>query len=97
MTLKFARSLHSHLSLICACRFPESGGSAIYLCGSGDQGLPFIASQRRQYNDSDLETEAEMPPTDNIIAKDILRKLKPKERKRQDVINGKKTDFMSRF
>jgi len=55
--------------------------------GVTDPGLSFIAS-RRQYDDSDLETEPEMPPTDTIIAKDILRKLKPKERKRQDVING---------
>ena len=68
------------------CRISDGGVSD--LAGVGDQqGLAFIPS-RRQYDDSDLETEPEMPPTDTIIAKEVYKKLKPKERKRQDVING---------
>lgn len=44
----------------------------------------------RYYDDSDFETEAELPPLTASIPKDVLRKLKPKEKKRQDVINGTK-------
>lgn len=38
--------------------------------------------------DSDLEVEESMPPLDNVIRKDLLRKMKPKEKKLQEVING---------
>jgi hypothetical protein len=38
-------------------------------------------------NDPDFETEPELPPLEMVIPKDMLRKLKPKEKKRQDVIN----------
>ena len=44
--------------------------------------------QRHHHDDSDFEAEIELPPLDTIIPKDILRKLKPKEKKRQDVLNG---------
>jgi len=42
-----------------------------------------------QFNDSDFETEAELPPLESFISKDILRKLKPKDKKWQEVVNGK--------
>lgn len=44
-------------------------------------------------NDSDLDTEADLPPLEAVIPRDMLRKLKPKEKKRQDVINGETTDI----
>jgi len=39
--------------------------------------------------DSDFETEAELPPLDSFISKDFLKKLKPKEKKWHEVVNGK--------
>lgn len=39
-------------------------------------------------NDSDFEVEAELPPLKEIFSEETYRKLKPKERKRQEVING---------
>jgi len=49
--------------------------------------LPFIYPLHH-YDDSDFETETDLPPLDAVISKDILKKMKPKEKKRQDVING---------
>ena len=40
-------------------------------------------------DDSDYDVENELPSLDASIPKDQLKKLKPKEKKRQDVINGK--------
>jgi len=42
-----------------------------------------------QYTDSDFETEAELPPLESIMPKDVFKKLKPKEKKWHDVVNGK--------
>jgi len=39
-------------------------------------------------DDPDFDSEAELPSLEAIIPKDSLRKLKPKEKKRQEVING---------
>lgn len=39
--------------------------------------------------DSDFETEADLPSLDSVIPKEHLKKMKPKEKKRQEVINGK--------
>ena len=41
------------------------------------------------YEDSDFETEPDPPDWRLAISQDDLARLKPKERKRQDVINGK--------
>lgn len=38
-------------------------------------------------NDSDLEVETEVPSLESILSWEVLRHLKPKEKKRQDVIN----------
>ena len=40
-------------------------------------------------NDSDFDVEAELPSLKVVLSEEVYRKLKPKERKRQDVINGK--------
>ncbi|XP_052805006.1 uncharacterized protein LOC128234667 isoform X6 [Mya arenaria] len=37
--------------------------------------------------DSDFEVEAELPSLKQVLGEDTVRKLKPKEKKRQDVIN----------
>ena len=37
--------------------------------------------------DSDLEVE-ELPPLKQVLGEDVCKKLKPKEKKRQEVING---------
>lgn len=38
--------------------------------------------------DSDLEVETEVPSLESMISWEILKHLKPKEKKRQEVING---------
>ena len=38
-------------------------------------------------NDSDFDVEAELPPLKEVLSEEVYRKLKPKEKKRQDVIN----------
>ncbi|VDM58603.1 unnamed protein product [Angiostrongylus costaricensis] len=38
-------------------------------------------------DDSDLELETEAPPLDQFVGWDVIRHLKPKEKKRQEVIN----------
>ena len=40
--------------------------------------------------DSDLEVE-ELPPLKQVLGEDVCKKLKPKEKKRQEVINGEST------
>jgi len=42
-----------------------------------------------QFADSDFETETELPPLESVISKEVFRKLKPKEKKWYDVVNGK--------
>jgi len=42
----------------------------------------------RVIDDPDFDTEVELPPLEAVIPKELLRKLKPKEKKRQEVING---------
>lgn len=39
--------------------------------------------------DSDLEVETEVPSLESMISWEILKHLKPKEKKRQEVINGR--------
>lgn len=39
--------------------------------------------------DSDFEIETEATPLEQLIGWDVIRHLKPKEKKRQEVINGK--------
>jgi hypothetical protein len=48
-------------------------------------------SQPRLLNDPEFETELELPNLETVIPKEQLRKLKPKEKKRQEVINGNVT------
>uniref|UniRef100_A0A183DEL1 Movement protein n=1 Tax=Gongylonema pulchrum TaxID=637853 RepID=A0A183DEL1_9BILA len=38
--------------------------------------------------DSDLEVETEVPPLESFVGWEVVRRLKPKEKKRQEVING---------
>lgn len=41
-------------------------------------------------DDSDIdEIEPQLPPIETFIRKEILRKLKPKEKKWQDLVNGR--------
>lgn len=47
-----------------------------------------IPKQAPIEEDSDLEVEESMPPLDSVIRKELLRKMKPKEKKLQEVING---------
>lgn len=39
-------------------------------------------------DDSDMEVETEAPPLEQLVGWDVIRHLKPKEKKRQEVING---------
>lgn len=47
-----------------------------------------LVSLRSLEDDKDLEIESDMPALETVIQKDVLKKLKPKEKKRQEVING---------
>lgn len=40
-------------------------------------------------DDSDMDVEPELPTLKQVLGEDTVRKLKPKEKKRQDVINGR--------
>jgi len=42
----------------------------------------------RMLDDPDFDTEVALPSLDAIIPNNLLRKLKPKEKKRLEVING---------
>lgn len=48
-------------------------------------------------DDSDFEVEPDLPTLKQVLGEDTVRKLKPKEKKRQDVINGTKTLFLATF
>lgn len=39
-------------------------------------------------NDSDIEAELDLPNWQKLVSHDQIKRLKPKERKRQDTING---------
>lgn len=43
--------------------------------------------------DSDLDVENEVPSLDSLFSWDVIKHLKPKEKKRQEVING--TNFIA--
>ncbi|XP_076438420.1 rho guanine nucleotide exchange factor 11-like isoform X2 [Babylonia areolata] len=45
-----------------------------------------LSSSRQAQDDSDLEVE-DLPPLKQVLGEDVLKKLKPKEKKRQEVIN----------
>jgi len=49
-----------------------------------------FASSRHKSDraDADMDVEPELPSLESIIPKEDLRKLKQKEKKRQEVING---------
>lgn len=49
---------------------------------------PAGAPQKSQNSDSDFDVETELPLLESVIPKELFRKLKPKEKKRQEVING---------
>ena len=68
-----------------------SGGAIDFMAPSESQPVvPTLPSTRyRRYSDSDIDdTEMELPALDTVIPKEFLRKLKPKERKWQEVVNG---------
>jgi len=50
--------------------------------------IPNKSVELRVLDDPDLDTKTELPPLEAVIPKECLRKLKPKEKKRQEVING---------
>lgn len=43
-------------------------------------------------DDSDLEVETDIPKLETIVGEDLMKHWKPKEKKRQEIING---DFYS--
>ena len=43
----------------------------------------------RVLDDSDFETEAELPSLDSFISRDILKKLNKNQKKWQELVNGK--------
>ncbi|XP_036358638.1 rho guanine nucleotide exchange factor 12-like isoform X6 [Octopus sinensis] len=57
-------------------------GSSDSPCNSND-----ADNEDPMVDDSDLEVEPELPHLTKVISEDLLRKMKPKEKKRQEVIN----------
>ena len=90
MTKKIIKSLYMcvcqhattfYHACVCVCEPPSSMESPSESCES---------MTPSQYDDSDLEVEAELPALKDSISESVLKKLKPKEKKRQEVLNGKK-------
>lgn len=52
------------------------------------QNTPPLPKTTQYHDDSDFEVEVELPSLDKVIPKEMLKKLKPKDKKRQDVLNG---------
>ena len=52
-----------------------------------------VAMATAAATDPELTIETDMPTLESIIATNVLRGLKKKERKRQDVINGKSSGY----
>jgi len=50
--------------------------------------IPNKSVHQRVLDDPDFHAEVELPPLEAVIPKELLRKLKPKEKERQKVING---------
>jgi hypothetical protein len=46
------------------------------------------ALMNAQQTDSDLDVEVDLPSLKSVLGDDVCKKLKPKEKKRQEVING---------
>ena len=69
-----------------------SGSSSLSQASSNEEEtrrmLEKIEQTALAEGDSDLEVETEVPPLESIISWEIIRHLKPKEKKRQEVING---------
>jgi len=66
--------------------FSETLSRATVRRDRDDRGLVAMATATAA--DPELTVETDMPSLDSIIAADVLRGLKKKERKRQDIING---------
>ena len=62
-----------------------TNASSITLSASSETSSQF---QQQTYEDSDFDTEPDPPDWRLSISQEELALLKPKERKRQDVING---------
>ena len=52
-------------------------------------GPPTYSSLNITAPDSDLEVEQDLPPLELVIPKEHLKRLEKKEKKRQEVINGR--------
>ena len=66
------------------CRFCVEG----FPVGSGGAGGVHSSEPSRPQDDSDFEADRDPPDWRVFIDKEEMDKLKPKEKKRQDVING---------
>lgn len=56
---------------------------------SSSDGPPTYSTLNTTAPDSDLDVEQDLPPLEIVIPKEHLKKLEKKEKKRQEVINGK--------
>ncbi|WAR06695.1 ARHGC-like protein [Mya arenaria] len=65
---------------------PGSSTTSIKSQESPSNSMDTLTAQIQE--DSDFEVEAELPSLKQVLGEDTVRKLKPKEKKRQDVING---------
>ena len=66
----------------------ESFTDSIHSTSSSSHRPISSSTQMVPHDDSDFEVEVALPALEEVLAKDVLKKLKPKEKKRQDVING---------
>ncbi|KAK6174010.1 hypothetical protein SNE40_017364 [Patella caerulea] len=67
----------------------QSGSSSTSSLGVDNNTDDDIMEEVRfgEQNDSDFEVETDLPSLKQVIGEDVHRKLKPKERKRQEVLN----------
>ncbi|GFU42774.1 uncharacterized protein TNCV_3139621 [Trichonephila clavipes] len=65
-------------------------------CGLTSSG-GHMTGNTQSTEDSDLEADADPPKWQENVDWDVLKVMKPKEKKRQDVINGMHMKFHSKF
>ncbi|KAM3726718.1 Rho guanine nucleotide exchange factor [Dirofilaria immitis] len=68
-----------------------SGSSSVSHTSGGDEEVRRLMDKIEKNalfdGDSDLEVDTEVPPLESFVGWEIVRRLKPKEKKRQEVIN----------
>lgn len=76
---------------------PTVASSPQSVTPSGDSSATSSSTVVLAGSDSDLEAETECPLLEDMLDWETIRHLKPKEKKRQEVINGKRLGYLSMY